>query len=1000
VKLHGSVVLAHDLTVVADNRYDPGTADTNYQGKLTFVSNMNETSVNDYMPLLSNPSNGPDRVHVGVTTNDPVLKAPSFYDAAIQAPLVPELKSGPAVAGILKTNYWNKGLVDSSTPIQTKNGVELYFLTGADSVYKDFNQVVVKNAGLVSVRGMFLRLMGYPPLLINETGNMQPGDVWTTLVHTSLTVAPALMHGATIIDQPDSIGCFPGTINMRFSVVAEGDPVLSYKWYKDLDEDGEIDPGEELPEVSPDLTFPVVHESDQGFYFCTVTNDARTVQSNSAYLDVYDGPTITDNPDPLTVWPGESATFSVSATGIALTYRWQFRKSSLEQWQNIPLAITASYTIPADPNPLDLIPAGVQEANEGEYRCRVTNPVSTAESAPAMLTVNDVPQIVKHPEDVVAPLNSDVSMYIVAVGTTLQYRWERDHNNDIWELVPGATDSILHFSPLLASHAGHYRCRIANVSKPYDDTSGLGGGVLSNTAVLSVGDPGIISQPLSKLVNPLDDVEFKVVPITAGSLADLSYQWYKNNVAINPVENPTALSTKLEIKKAEEADEGAYKVKITGPGGNVTSAPATLTVRNLPRIVVDPACPPTVQIGETVNMGVLVEFDPQDPVSYQWRYKNPMTQVVNEIPGAESSIHTIQHAIQKDEGLYTCAVSNLATTNTGPVVSREANLIVGHLLDIVNVAGGGVFCEKTGPAEFSVTTEYGRGPRTYQWLRDGTPVGLSVQSEENVFTFNSFEIAEVTMADMGEYICKITDERGNHYTEPVELTVTRGVQVEDISGGGVAYKNDRAWPFSITTRFGCGTRTYQWMHNGAPVGPQGQSSEEHYTFDAFVLDPVTPDSAGTYMCRIMDDGGRYDIGPLTLEVFDHITAPRILVDHQEVTAEAILRTRGDSIRFEAVGAEGGKPPLTYEWLVEDAATKSMKADPPMDPIWEIDELDSSYTGWYSVRVHDSGTDDAVSAPVLLKVSAGVPAAGGLTFAVMTALCAASGALMLRRRRKQ
>jgi len=985
VKLHGSVVLANDLTVVAENRYDPSTADVNYQGKFTFISNMNATSVNDNMPLFANPLNS-NRVHVGVITNDPVLKAPSYYDVAIMAPLVPELKTGPAVAGILKTNYWNQTTVDNTLPIQTKNGLELYFLSGVDTVYEGFNQVVVKNISGTSVTGMFIQFIGYDPIPINVTGNMQPGDIWTTTVHTGLTVMPTLIQGATITDQPDSLNRWPGAATARFSVVAVGDPVLEYKWYKDLDSDGEIDPGEELSEVSPDLTLYNVQETDQGFYFCTVTDGphARTVQSDSAYLNIFDGPTITDNPDPLTKWPGESATFSISATGVGLTYKWQFRKGA-DPWQDIPLAITASYTI-----------LSVSEANEGEYKCIVTNPVSSAESLAAMLTVNDMPYIVKHPDNVVAPLNTlNISMNIIAVGTLLEYRWESNRTGS-WEIIPGETSDTMVIPELHADHEGQYRCRVANVSVPYDDSLGLGGGVLSNEATLAVGDPGIIGQPQSLILNRLDDASFTVVPITAGDPADLTYQWFKNDIAINPALNPTAITTTLEIEEVGESDEGSYKVTITGPYDDVTSSSATLTVRNLPRIVVQPACPPNVAIGDPVNLGILVESD--YPVTYQWRYEDPLTHVMNFISGAQSSTYIIEHAIQTDEGIYRCAVSSIATTNTGPVISDDATLIVGHLLEILSVSGGGTFCFGDGPAAFSVTTQYGRGIRYYQWLRDGNPVGLEAWSEEETFTYDSFVLTSVTLDDAGEYICRITDERGQHFTEPFTLTVLDDVIMTDSSVGGMVYAGDE-YVFSLSTRYGCGIRQYQWLRDDVPVGPTRQSSAEEYTFDDFVIPSLSMANAGTYVCRVTDQHGPHYLATQTLYIYDRISTPRILVDNEEVTTEEIVRTSGDALRLEAV-AEGGIPPLTYAWQVEDIPTKTMKLDPPTTAVWEFESLETADTGEYSVFVHDSGTDDAVSEPLRIIVKAGVPVGGGLTFALLTAVCAASGALMLRRRDKK
>ena len=85
-----------------------------------------------------------------------------------------------------------------------------------------------------------------------------------------------------------------------------------------------------------------------------------------------DPPEITDQSDPqLLIVPGQSATFTVTATGDNLMYQWQKGGSNIASGANV-----ATYTI-------DM----VAESDEGEYRCVVSNAANSVTSTAASLTV-------------------------------------------------------------------------------------------------------------------------------------------------------------------------------------------------------------------------------------------------------------------------------------------------------------------------------------------------------------------------------------------------------------------------------------------------------------------------------------------------------------------------------------------------------------------------------------------------------------------------------------
>ena len=95
---------------------------------------------------------------------------------------------------------------------------------------------------------------------------------------------------------------------------------------------------------------------------------------------LFRSPSITTHPANATVIEGNTATFTVAATGTpAPTYQWQINKGTT--WENINDAQSASYTT-----------SETVKANDGyKYRCVVTNRKGSVTSNEATLTVTDKP---------------------------------------------------------------------------------------------------------------------------------------------------------------------------------------------------------------------------------------------------------------------------------------------------------------------------------------------------------------------------------------------------------------------------------------------------------------------------------------------------------------------------------------------------------------------------------------------------------------------------------
>lgn len=93
---------------------------------------------------------------------------------------------------------------------------------------------------------------------------------------------------------------------------------------------------------------------------------------------VVSAPTIGTQPASQTVTKGNTATFSVAATGEKLSYQWQQSTDNDQSWTDISGANAATYTTAATTTSM----------NGYQYRCVVSNSAGSVTSNAVTLTVN------------------------------------------------------------------------------------------------------------------------------------------------------------------------------------------------------------------------------------------------------------------------------------------------------------------------------------------------------------------------------------------------------------------------------------------------------------------------------------------------------------------------------------------------------------------------------------------------------------------------------------
>jgi M6 family metalloprotease-like protein len=181
---------------------------------------------------------------------------------------------------------------------------------------------------------------------------------------TTMTfVVGVLGTGPAITTQPASQIVFEGQ-GVSFSVAASGTTPLSYKWLKN----STALPGATATTYMISSALP----SDAGSYSVVVTNAYGLAVSSNAVLTVISvPPVIVTQPEGRNAVAGETAEFSVLASGSApLRYQWRFNGTNI-----------------AGATDSGLVFAPVRQSDAGNYSVRVTNAYGAVISSNAPLSV-------------------------------------------------------------------------------------------------------------------------------------------------------------------------------------------------------------------------------------------------------------------------------------------------------------------------------------------------------------------------------------------------------------------------------------------------------------------------------------------------------------------------------------------------------------------------------------------------------------------------------------
>jgi hypothetical protein len=382
---------------------------------------------------------------------------------------------------------------------------------------------------------------------LNNTNTLSFGSYNITVTGTAGAIVKTrvltytIQAGAapTINTQPTSQSACAGT-NVTFSVAATG--ALTYQWQVST------------PAVpaftniggatSASLTLVAVTAfMNNNQYKCIVTGQCNTVTSNAATLTVFTAPTITANPQSVTLCVGSNNTFSVTANGTALTYQWQVSTPAVPAFTNIGGATSSTFTVNG-------VTIGM---NTNQYKCVVSGTCAPpATSTAAVLTVIAPVTITTNPSNVTICETGNVSFTVVGNSTVpIIYQWQLSTNGGAsFSNISGETAATLNLVSVTAGmNNNQYRCLLSNATCTTPTVSGA--------ATLTVNARPTVSISASPYTSLFPGLTTTITATILPSAAGFNISWFRNGTLIPGVVGTTYV--------ADVTTLGNYRVDIINP---------------------------------------------------------------------------------------------------------------------------------------------------------------------------------------------------------------------------------------------------------------------------------------------------------------------------------------------------------------------------------------------------------------------------------------------------
>ncbi len=560
---------------------------------------------------------------------------------------------------------------------------------------------------------------------------------WVAALPTAAAAPPAAGQPPSIAAQPaaQTVVAYSAA---TLSVAAAGAEPLRYQWRRN---------GVNLPGANAQsLAFSSFQTQDAGSYEVVVYNDFGSATSTNVILEVVLPVSIMVQPQPVSKFPRQAATFAVQGfSSWPIAYQWHRNGTAISG------ATNSSYTLPS-----------VEPPDAGQFSVLLTDRVGSNLSLPAAL------EVIAHPVFTVEPTNrvvalaatggsSNITLSCTATSSTaIAYQW---FFNDA--PVANATNTLFTKTMTLAD-SGNYSVRA---------TDGYGSTTSSNAYILVSQRPAFVVNPASRTNLSGEDAVFFA---SASGSEPMTFQWrrgsgfYTNGIVQSVGTNSTLIMTNVSYLN----DNDRISVVVANPAHPVgqLSGAATLRVEYAPVVTVQPTNNHVVR-GTNVTLYASYRVNPTNS-GYGWflNETNLLRWVANVAAATPQAVTlTVTNVQETNEGIYTLVVTNKygLTASTGAVLNLRRPPSILEQPQSLAVAPGA-------NAAFSLVVT-GAPPFSYIWRWHGTNLAGAADAP-------TLELTGVQAGQTGPYSVVVTNALGAVTSAVAVLTV---IGVVDTDGDGM-----------------------------------------------------------------------------------------------------------------------------------------------------------------------------------------------------------------------
>jgi hypothetical protein len=339
------------------------------------------------------------------------------------------------------------------------------------------------------------------------------------------------------------------------------------------------------------------------------------------------------------------------------------------------------------------------------------------------------------------------------------------------------------------------------------------------STTITISAPVITAQPASQHLCTGSGLLLSVSASYASS-----YQWSLNGTAI-----PGATGSTYTVSSATSANAGNYSVTVTNGVSNVTSSVATVAVGS--SITSNPT---SISLHPTQTGAFSVAGQGVGPLSYQW-YQIPSGGTTGvAISGATSSNYVTPPVDASLDGAQYYAT---VTDSCGPLTSTDASLAVtpGNVPPTIITQPVGQTVAAGGTTSFTVTAS-GTPALSYQWYRipAGQKTGTAISGATSA-TYSVPATSTATTNDQDAYYVIVTNPYGQATSQLAPIAVGNGILLQITGQPGTQYVDVGASATYQVTAVSSLPLTYQW-YEAAPGSstftPISGATSSTYTLDS------------------------------------------------------------------------------------------------------------------------------------------------------------------------